>query len=71
MHSCTQIWWREGVAYQLPGVRTSIIIIERNLDMVLALANRVFVQERGAVFHEGPIQPLLSDLSYRKHILWV
>jgi ABC-type branched-subunit amino acid transport system ATPase component len=55
---------------QLRG-STSIIIVEHNLDMVLALADRVFALDRGAMFHEGPAQPLLSDLAYRKQILWV
>lgn len=27
--------------------------------------------ERGAVFHQGPAQPLLDDLDYRKKILWL
>jgi ABC-type branched-subunit amino acid transport system ATPase component len=49
----------------------SIIIVEHNLDLVLALADRVFVLERGAVFHTGPASPLLSDLDYRKKILWL
>ena len=49
----------------------SIIIVEHNLDLVLALADRVFALERGAVFHTGPAQPLLIDLSYRKQILWL
>ena len=49
----------------------SIIIVEHNLDLVLALADRVFALERGAVFHEGPAVPLLSDLTYRKKILWL
>ncbi|HSV24401.1 MAG TPA: branched-chain amino acid ABC transporter ATP-binding protein/permease [Xanthobacteraceae bacterium] len=51
--------------------RTSIIIVEHNLDLVLALADRVFALERGAVFHQGPALPLLTDLAYRKQILWV
>ena len=38
----------------------SIVIVEHNLDLVLALADRVFALERGAVFHEGPAQPLLD-----------
>jgi ABC-type branched-subunit amino acid transport system ATPase component/ABC-type branched-subunit amino acid transport system permease subunit len=50
---------------------TSIVIVEHNLDLVLALANRVFVLERGAVFHQGPAAPLLTDLEYRKKILWL
>jgi branched-chain amino acid transport system ATP-binding protein len=49
----------------------SIVIVEHNLDLVLALADRVFALERGAVFHAGPAAPLLSDLDYRKKILWL
>src|SRR5260221_7997347 len=49
----------------------AIVIVEHNLDLVLALADRVFALERGAVFHEGPAAALLSDLDYRKQILWL
>lgn len=49
----------------------SIVIVEHNLDLVLALADRVYALERGAVFHEGPAQALLTDLDYRKQILWL
>jgi branched-chain amino acid transport system ATP-binding protein len=49
----------------------SIVIVEHNLDLVLALADRVFALERGAIFHQGPAEPLLSDLDYRKKILWL
>jgi branched-chain amino acid transport system ATP-binding protein len=49
----------------------SIVIVEHNLDLVLALADRVFALERGAVVHEGPAKPLLDDLAYRKKILWL
>ncbi len=48
-----------------------IVIVEHNLDLVLALADRVFALERGAVFHTGPAEPLLTDLDYRKSILWL
>lgn len=48
-----------------------IIIVEHNLDLVLALADRVYALERGAVFHQGPAEPLLTDLAYRKQILWL
>jgi ABC-type branched-subunit amino acid transport system ATPase component len=51
--------------------QTSIVIVEHNLDLVLALADRVFALERGAVFHQGPAEPLLTDLDYRKKILWL
>jgi ABC-type branched-subunit amino acid transport system ATPase component len=51
--------------------QTSIVIVEHNLDLVLALADRVFALERGSVFHSGPAAPLLDDLDYRKRILWL
>ena len=49
----------------------SIVIVEHNLDLVLALADRVFALELGAVIHQGPAKPLLDDLAYRKKILWL
>jgi ABC-type branched-subunit amino acid transport system ATPase component len=49
----------------------SIVIVEHNLDLVLALADRVFALERGSVFHQGAAAPLLNDLGYRKQVLWV
>ncbi len=51
--------------------QVSIVIVEHNHDLVLALADRVFALERGAVFHTGSAQPLLVDLDYRKKILWL
>jgi ABC-type branched-subunit amino acid transport system ATPase component/ABC-type branched-subunit amino acid transport system permease subunit len=51
--------------------QASIVIVEHNLDLVLGLADRVFALERGAVFHEGPAAALLTDLEYRKQILWL
>lgn len=48
-----------------------IIIVEHNLDLVLALADRVYALERGAVFHEGKAEVLLTDIEYRKEILWL
>ena len=51
--------------------QVSIVIVEHNLDLVLALADRVFALERGAVFHQGPAEPLLHNLDYRKQVLWI
>lgn len=48
-----------------------IIIVEHNLDLVLALSDRVFALENGKVFHTGPAEPLLKDMDYRKQILWL
>ena len=47
------------------------MIVDHHLDLALALSDRVFALERGAVFHEGPARPLLTDLEYRKKILWL
>ncbi len=49
----------------------AILIIEHDLDLVLALADRAYVLDRGRVSHSGPAQPLLTDLAFRKSVLWV
>jgi ABC-type branched-subunit amino acid transport system ATPase component len=49
----------------------SIVIIEHHLDLVLALSDRAVVLDRGRVSHEGPAQPLLNDLDFRKKVLWI
>ncbi len=49
----------------------AILIIEHDLDLVLALADRAYVLDRGRVSHSGPAQPLLTDLAFRKAVLWV
>ncbi|WP_226626201.1 branched-chain amino acid ABC transporter ATP-binding protein/permease [Alloyangia pacifica] len=48
-----------------------VIIVEHNLDLVLALSDRVYAMEQGAVFHEGPASLLLNDIDQRKEILWL
>lgn len=48
-----------------------VIIVEHNLDLVLALSDRVYAMEQGAVFHEGPAHVLLNDIDHRKEILWL
>jgi branched-chain amino acid transport system ATP-binding protein len=48
-----------------------ILIIEHDLDLVLALADRAYVLDRGQITHEGPAEPLLSDLDYRRQVLWL
>ena len=49
----------------------AILIIEHDLDLVLSLADRAYVPDRGHVTHEGPAAPLLSDLEFRKQVLWL
>jgi ABC-type branched-subunit amino acid transport system ATPase component len=55
---------------QLRG-EIAILIIEHDLDLVLALADRAYVLDRGQVSHTGPAEPLLSDIEFRKQVLWL
>ena len=55
---------------QLRG-EIAILIIEHDLDLVLALADRAYVLDRGHVSHTGPAEPLLSDIDFRKQVLWM
>ena len=47
------------------------VIPKHDLDLVLALADRAYVLDRGRVSHEGPAAPLLTDLELRRKVLWV
>lgn len=49
----------------------SILIIEHHLDTVLSLADRAVVLDRGRVSHIGPAAPLLTDLDFRREVLWL
>ena len=49
----------------------AMVIVEHNLDLVLALANRAYVLERGSVVYEGPAAALRDDLELRRRVLWM
>jgi ABC-type branched-subunit amino acid transport system ATPase component/ABC-type branched-subunit amino acid transport system permease subunit len=49
----------------------AIVIVEHNLDLVLALADHACVLERGSVIHDGPAAALRQDLELRKRVLWM
>ena len=40
-------------------------------NLVLALADRVYVLDRGRISHEGPAVPLRTDRELRRQVLWV
>jgi ABC-type branched-subunit amino acid transport system ATPase component len=63
----------EELFKSLEGLRReiSILIIEHHLDLVLSLADRAVVLDRGAVSHTGPAAPLLTDLEFRRQVLWL
>lgn len=49
----------------------SIVIVDHNLDLALALSDRTVALERGRVFHDGPSHDLATDLELRRNVLWL
>ncbi|KMO41823.1 ABC transporter [Methylobacterium variabile] len=49
----------------------SIVIVDHNLDLALALSDRTVALERGRVMHVGPSQALRDDLDLRRKVLWL
>jgi len=49
----------------------SIIIVDHNLDLALALSDRTIALERGRVIHTGPSKDLRDDLDLRRKVLWL
>ena len=49
----------------------SIIIVDHNLDLALALSDRTVALERGRVIHAGPSRDLRDDLALRRKVLWL
>ena len=49
----------------------AMVIVEHNLDLVLALANHAYVLERGSVVFEGRAAALRNDLELRRRVLWM
>ncbi|WP_428698190.1 ATP-binding cassette domain-containing protein [Stappia sp.] len=49
----------------------SIIIVDHNLDLALALSDRTVALERGRVIHQGPSAALRDDFDLRRKVLWL
>jgi ABC-type branched-subunit amino acid transport system ATPase component/ABC-type branched-subunit amino acid transport system permease subunit len=49
----------------------AILLVEHHLDLVLSLADRAYVLDRGRISHEGPAAPLRTDLELRRKVLWL
>ena len=49
----------------------SIIIVDHNLDLALALSDRTIALERGRVIYTGPSKDLRDDLALRRRVLWL
>jgi len=51
--------------------KVTILIVDHNLDLTLALSDTALVLDRGRISHFGPALPLLKDLAFRREKLWV
>jgi branched-chain amino acid transport system ATP-binding protein len=49
----------------------SVLIAEQNLALAFAVADRVYVMERGEIVHEGPAGAFQSDVALQKEYLGV
>jgi len=49
----------------------SIIIVDHNLDLALALSDRTLVLEMGKVLHEVASRDLSRDIELRRQLLWL
>lgn len=49
----------------------SIIIVDHNLDLALAISDRTIALERGEIIHKGPSRALRDDIELRKKVLWL
>jgi ABC-type branched-subunit amino acid transport system ATPase component len=58
-------------AFERLRAELAIVIVEHNLDLVLALADRAYVLERGSVVHQGPASTLRENLELRRQVLWM
>jgi ABC-type branched-subunit amino acid transport system ATPase component len=65
--------WKNDVFRAIDRLRGTMpmIIVEHDLDLVLALSDRIYVMDMGRIAHEGPAAPLLTDLQFRKQVLWL
>lgn len=51
--------------------KLSIVIVDHNLDLALALSDRTVALEQGRVFHDGPSRELAEDIELRGQVLWL
>ncbi len=49
----------------------AVLVVEQNVQSALAVADRVYVMNRGCIVHEGPAAELLTDAAKRAHLLGV
>ncbi|HSA90123.1 MAG TPA: ABC transporter ATP-binding protein [Burkholderiales bacterium] len=60
-----------SVIKKLQAERIAVLLVEQNALTALAVADRVYVMDKGKVVHEGPAPALLKDTSLRTRLLGV
>lgn len=51
--------------------RLTILIVDHNLDLALAISDTALVLDRGKISHQGQARELLLNLDFRKEKLWI
>jgi branched-chain amino acid transport system ATP-binding protein len=59
------------VIRKLQSERIAVLLVEQNALSALAVAERVYVMDKGRVVHQGPAPGLLKDTSLRTRLLGV
>jgi len=65
---CNEIW---AVIRQLKQQGQSILIVDKNLNTLLSIADRYYLMEKGQVVSEGPVDVLVSDKAMQARYLGV
>ena len=60
-----------GLIARLKAEGVAALLVEQNSPTALAVADRVYVMDRGTIVHEGPAQELRDDAARRRHLLGV
>ena len=58
-----------AVIRKLQSERIAVLLVEQNALTALAVADRVYVMDKGRVVHQGPAPELLKDVSLRTKLL--
>jgi branched-chain amino acid transport system ATP-binding protein len=60
-----------GLIRRLKAEGTGALVVEQNAPTALAVADRVYVMDRGTIVHECPAQELRDDADRRRRLLGV
>jgi branched-chain amino acid transport system ATP-binding protein len=60
-----------AVIRKLRKERVSVLLVEQNALVALAIADRVYVMDKGKVVHHGPAADLARDVALREQLLGI